>query len=94
MKVHPDRPILGYSTGCEQDDLLFWRMATLGLDLDIIERGDSKVFNVLKQRCAKCNFQPACEIDLRRDPNNPVWEAYCPNSTVLNELPVVWWLPH
>jgi len=25
-------------------------------------------------------------VDLKRDPNNLVWEAYCPNSAALNAL--------
>jgi hypothetical protein len=28
----------------------------------------------------------ACAIDLRDDPNGAIWEAYCPNSDVLNVL--------
>jgi hypothetical protein len=28
----------------------------------------------------------ACAIDLRHDPNGLIWEAYCPNSEVLNAL--------
>jgi hypothetical protein len=28
----------------------------------------------------------ACAIDLLHDPNGLIWEAYCPNSEVLNAL--------
>lgn len=91
MNVHPDRPIDRHSTGCEHDGLLFRRMAILGLDLDVIQRGDSEAFNELKRRCAKCDFRDACAIDLRRDPNNPVWESYCPVSALLNVLTAAWW---
>jgi hypothetical protein len=93
MTVRPDRPAAADTVGCEHDDLLFCRMAILGLDLDAIEQGDRKTFNELEQRCWKCDSRGACEIDLVRDPNNPVWETYCPNSALLNVLPGTWWLP-
>lgn len=89
MTVRPDRPVAG-----PEPDLLSCRMAILGLDLDAIARGDSRTFDVLKQRCLDCDVRDACTVDLQRDPNNPVWEAYCPNSPLLNSLTEAWWLPH
>jgi hypothetical protein len=68
-------------------------MTFLGLDLDEIKRDDRNTFNELKVRCAKCDFRDQCAIDLRRDPNTPVWEAYCPNSAMLNVL-VDKWCPY
>lgn len=75
-------------------DLLACRVAMLGLDLDAIARGDHAAFADLKKRCASCDAREACGVDLERDPNNPIWESYCPNSAVLNALTAVWWLPH
>ncbi len=94
MQGHADRPIAGKTTGREYDDLLFHRMSMLGLDPAVIERGDSAAFKELKTRCVTCDVRDACVVDLKRDPNNPVWESYCPNSAMLNGLTEAWWLPH
>jgi uncharacterized protein DUF6455 len=82
MQLHPDRPVAGQSA----NDLLHGRIAVLGLDLDAIEIGDCDTFNTLNQRCARCDRHETCAIDFRRDPNDPVWETYCPNSALLNAL--------
>jgi hypothetical protein len=31
-------------------------------------------------RCKSCGYRETCAVDLKRDPNNPVWETYCPNT--------------
>ena len=74
------------------DDLLSSRMAMLGLDLSAIESSGGKVFETIKQRCTSCDCREACELDLRRDFNDPVWETYCPNTVTLTTLPEAWWL--
>jgi hypothetical protein len=33
-------------------------------------------------------------LDLRRDPNHPIWETYCPNAATLIALTDPWWLTH
>ena len=58
------------------DDLLGCRMAMLGLDLSAIESSGGEVFKTIKQRCTSCDWREACELDLRRDPNDPLWETY------------------
>ncbi len=58
------------------DDLLSSRMAMLGLDLSAIESSGGEVFETIKQRCTSCDWREACELDLRRDPNDPLWETY------------------
>ena len=30
--------------------------------------------------CARCDAHAVCAADLQRDPNDPVWESYCPNA--------------
>lgn len=66
--------------------LLGRRAATLGLDLGAVKGCERKSLDAIKRRCRRCDFRRACEADLRRDPNNPVWESYCPNSTQLIAL--------
>jgi hypothetical protein len=67
-----------------QLDLLDCRTAMLGLDFYAIESDNT--FEELKRRCFNCDFQKACEVDLRCDPNSLVWESYCPNTAALWEL--------
>ena len=74
------------------DDLLDCRMAMLGLDLSALEGYDGAMFKAIRQRCASCHFREACELDLKRDPNDPVWETYCPNTSTLIALPEACWL--
>jgi hypothetical protein len=74
------------------DDLLDCRMAMLGLDLSAVESYDGAMFEAIRQSCASCYFREACELDLRRDPNDPVWETYCPNTATLIALPEACWL--
>jgi hypothetical protein len=75
----------------EYGNLLLYRIAILGLDLCAIEAADRKTCDQIRQVCANCGFREACAADLKRDPNTPVWEAYCPNSTTLNSL-ATWWV--
>jgi hypothetical protein len=75
-----------------RDDLLGCRVAMLGLDLSAIESRGGEMFETINRRCTSCDFREACELDLRRDPNNPVWETYCPNAATLIALTDAWWL--
>jgi hypothetical protein len=61
----------------EHDELLDCRMAMLGLNLDTTN-GDT--FSEVMRRCKSCGYRETCAVDLKRDPNNPVWETYCPNT--------------
>jgi CRISPR/Cas system type I-B associated protein Csh2 (Cas7 group RAMP superfamily) len=63
------------ATPDEYDELLDCRMAMLGLNLDATN-GDT--FNEIMRRCKSCGYRETCAVDLKRDPNNPVWETYCP----------------
>ncbi len=76
------------------DYLLIHRMAMLDLDLHEIEYfDDNGTLDKIKRRCAGCDSREACVVDLRRDPNNPVWESYCPNAEALIALTEAWWRP-
>ncbi len=80
------------TTADEHDELLDCRMAMLGLDLDATESGDGDTFGEIRRRCTSCGYREACAVDLKRDPNNPVWETYCPNSGALIALAEARWL--
>ena len=72
------------------DELLDCRTAMLGLDLGAAEiAGDT--LNEIRRRCMSCGYREACAVDLKRDPNNPVWETYCPNEAALIELTEARW---
>ena len=79
------------ATGDDYGNLLDTRMATLGLDPDAIENCDGKAYDHHKQRCRTCGHRQACAADMTRDPYNPVWETYCPNSKTLISLTEAWW---
>ncbi len=78
----------------EYQELLSCRMAMLGLDLTAIERGYREVFDSIKRRCTDCGYREACAVDMKRDPNNPVWESYCPNSDAFNALSEACWVTY
>ena len=77
---------IGKPTTPEVDDLLRGRMETLGLDVDAIGHEFREVFDKIKRNCPSCSDREPCALDLKRDPNTQMWEAYCPNSDVLNAL--------
>jgi hypothetical protein len=63
----------------------------LGLDLLAIESGASETLAEIMRRCTCCGDREACAVDLKRDPNNPVWETYCPNAKTLLGLAEASW---
>ena len=65
------------------DGLLDCRLAALGLDLGAIERRGDDTIKAIIGRCMSCRVREACDLDLKRDPNDPVWETYCPNMATL-----------
>jgi len=86
MQIVDNRSIGNTAPPDEVDDLLRGRMKILGLDVDAIRREFREVFDKIKKNCPRCGDREACAIDLRHDPNALIWEAYCPNSEVLNAL--------
>ncbi len=80
------------TTPDEHDALLDCRMAMLGLQLTPTEIADSGALKEMMRRCLSCGYREACAVDLERDPNNPVWETYCPNAGTLIELAQERWL--
>ena len=76
-----------------RDDLLGCRRPCWGWIVEIESRGGEMVETV-KQRCASCDFREVCELDLRRDPNHPIWETYLPTQRHYIALTSPWWLTH
>jgi len=66
-------------------------MLKMGLDLQAIADGSRETFNEIIQKCSRCGVREACAVDLKRDPNNPVWETYCPNANALLALAQARW---
>jgi hypothetical protein len=56
------------------------RMAMLGVDPQEVRSADPDMYFDVVGECACCDMRRACTADLRRDPNSPVWESYCPNN--------------
>jgi len=86
MKTDDDHSSGDPATCDGVDPLLRSRLKILGLDVDAIGRDFHDVFDKVKKNCPRCGDREACAIDLRQDPNALIWEAYCPNSEVLNAL--------
>jgi hypothetical protein len=86
MQIPNDRPTGKPAARDEHDGLLYCWMTMMGLDFYTIERDYSETFDTLERRCMSCRLGKPCAADLKRYPNNLVWEAYCPNAAVLNAL--------
>ncbi len=86
MKIEDRLSIRNPVTSNEVDELLRSRMNILGLDVDVTCRDFREAFDKVRKNCPRCGDREACLIDLRNDPNALIWEAYCPNSEVLNVL--------
>ena len=86
MKIDDGRTMGNPAMPDEVDELLRSRMKILELDVDAIDRDFHEVFNKVRENCPHCGDREACAIDLRHDSNTLIWEAYCPNSEVLNAL--------
>ena len=71
----------------DHDELLGCRMSMLGLDLFAVDGSLDQIM----RNCEACGHREACVTDLKRDPNDPVWETYCPNAKALLGLAEASW---
>lgn len=67
-------------------DLLYERMASLGLGRLDAERVAGGLMRDLEKNCAGCCDKPDCRKDLTERPDDPAWQAYCPNAASLEWL--------
>jgi hypothetical protein len=88
MQIHNERSTGKSATCDERNDLLSFRMAMLGLDLHAIGWRHPETLDKMKRHCTSCSLREACTLDLKRDPDSPAWQSYCPNLRVLNALVV------
>lgn len=65
-------------------DLLYDRLASLGLDADVIGRSMPAVVQDLQRVCAFCESKGRCKHDLHE--SSVPWPDYCPNARSLGEL--------
>jgi hypothetical protein len=59
------------------DELFECRIEMLGVEAI----GSGEAFDEIRRGCKSCGYREACSVDLKRDPNSPVWETYCPNAS-------------
>jgi uncharacterized protein YjiS (DUF1127 family) len=67
-------------------DLLSQRLAGVKLDIAEIARREPQVVRDLERVCTLCASKRRCQHDLAKDPADPVWREYCPNTMTLNAL--------
>ena len=75
----------------EPDELLNCRMSMLGIEESTIKGKSTEALLEIMRNCPACGNRDICEADLKRDPNDPVWETYCPNAKALLELAAESW---
>ena len=86
MQIHQDRSPETPATSDAVDELLECRMTIVGLHSGVIERDYGEAFDKIRRRCMSCGVRETCRADLRRDPHDMAWGAYCPNSRALIAL--------
>ena len=67
-------------------DLLYRRMAVLGLDNADVERVSGALMQDLQRTCSCCDSRSTCAKELAAQPDADDWKAYCPNVVSLESL--------
>jgi Family of unknown function (DUF6455) len=70
----------------DRAQLLPRRLAALEIDDDKLACGNPLTVRELVERCTTCESPEQCAWDLREDPADPAWQAYCPNAARLMAL--------
>jgi hypothetical protein len=69
--------------GAGAADLLYRRMDDLGLDRDLIARGETSVLRDMQRACSLCAHKGRCRHDLANSAEPSAWHLYCPNDDTL-----------
>jgi hypothetical protein len=72
--------------GADSADLLYRRMADLGIDRTQLERGDGRIVWDMQRSCSMCASKRRCGRDFARGADAAAWRDYCPNDEVLSSL--------
>ena len=74
------------SKGPQAADLLYERMAFLGLSRADVERAAQRLMKDLQKTCSVCDEKQGCKSDLASKPDDKGWKSYCPNAISLESL--------
>ena len=74
------------SRGPQSADLLYERMALLGLSRADVERAAQGLMKDLQRTCSACGEKQGCKSDLTSRPEDKGWKSYCPNAISLESL--------
>jgi hypothetical protein len=72
--------------GPDAADLLYERMALLGITPEDVEKASRGLLRDLEKTCACCNEKGICKKDMSRRPGDSRWQDYCPNALELEDL--------
>ena len=72
--------------GPDSADLVYRRMADLGLDREQILRVDARTMWDLEKSCALCASKSRCRHDFACGAPSSAWRDYCPNDETLTAL--------
>jgi hypothetical protein len=67
-------------------DLLYRRMAVLGLDPTELGRTEPALLRDLQRLCSTCADHKRCALDLSENAAGSEWHDYCPNAMTLRML--------
>src|SRR6202162_2675172 len=73
--------------GADAVDLLYRRMAAMGLKRDGVARAEPKVMLDMQKTCSLCESKKRCRHDFAHGAESSAWRAYCPNDDTLGALP-------
>lgn len=74
------------SHGTHASDLLYERMAALGIAREDVDRVAFGLIRDLERSCSCCADKGQCTRDLDAHPDDPVWKEYCPNAIALESV--------
>ena len=67
-------------------DLLEKRLQVLGLSSAELAKTAHTELRDMERLCTLCRAKGRCAHDLATDPDDPVWQRYCPNAQALTSL--------